>query len=307
MHMPLIADNAAHDNLLKFEPAVFRENFPHRGFKIQHRLCDRPEFGMTELVELAQELPPTAVEYYAGNVSVDQRSSQYPRNGLSVVETVRRIEECGSWMVMKNVETVPRYGKLLRGLLDEWYGQIDSSRLKELRGGLNRERAFLFISSPNSVTPFHMDDEHNLLLQIRGSKRINLWDPQDRAVVSERQIESQLQFWHDQDHERYLPYKEEFEQRANVFEMESGEGVHFPFGAPHWVKNGPQVSVSFSVTFRSAWSDHMGMLYFVNKKLRRLGWEPTPPGQSAWRDSLKLSAFQGARRVGRTFRAKTKA
>lgn len=302
--MPLIAAGAS---LLEFEPATFREHFPDHGFKVRHQLCDRSEFGLTRLVELAQELPESSVEYYAGNVSVDQRSKHYPRNGLSVVETVRRIEECGSWMVMKNVETHPNYGKFLRTLLDEWYTQIDSSLLERLRGGLNRERAFMFVSSPNSVTPYHMDDEHNLLLQIRGAKLVNLWDPKDRTVVSERQIESQLQFWHDSDHERYMPYREEFQERAKLFELNPGEGLHFPFGAPHWVKNGPQVSVSFSVTFRSAWSDQMGKLYFVNNKLRKIGMEPTPPGQSPWRDSVKLGAFQALRRLVRTFRPKAKA
>ena len=30
--------------------------------------------------------------------------------------------------------------------------------------------AFIFISSPNTVTPYHMDPEYNFLLQIRGTK-----------------------------------------------------------------------------------------------------------------------------------------
>ena len=31
-------------------------------------------------------------------------------------------------------------------------------------------QGFIFVSSPNSVTPYHFDPEHNILLQIRGSK-----------------------------------------------------------------------------------------------------------------------------------------
>ena len=33
-----------------------------------------------------------------------------------------------------------------------------------------------------------------------------------------------------------------------------GQAVHVPFMAPHWVRNGPEVSVSFSITWRSEWS-----------------------------------------------------
>jgi hypothetical protein len=287
---------------LEFNAPEFREKFPDVGFQIRHHLCDRPEFQLSQLAELAQQLPEKLVEYYSGEVSVAQRSTGYPKNGLSVVETVRRIEECGSWMVLKNVETHPVYAAFLRVLLDEWYAQIDSRQRARLKGKLNREQAFIFISSPGSVTPYHMDDEHNFLLQIRGTKQVHLWNPLDRSVVGEDRVESHLQYWHDADHERYMPYQEDFERTANVFRLGAGEGLHFPFGAPHWVQNGPEVSISFSITFRSELSDRMAMLYFINRRLRSLGVTPTPPGKSQLRDSLKLTTFQGARRSMRLFK-----
>ena len=44
---------------------------------------------------------------------------------------------------------------------------------------------WIFVTSPGAVTPFHMDDEHNFILQIAGRKRLYVWDPQDRSVVSD--------------------------------------------------------------------------------------------------------------------------
>jgi hypothetical protein len=300
--MPLTAEASVKANRLEFDAAEFRTKFPDYGFKIQHHLCDEPAFQLPRLVELAKRLPAEQVEYYAGNVSVAQRKKEYPKNGLSIVETIRRIEECGSWMVLKNVEGDPEYESFLRALLGEWYGQIDPRKLRTPVSGMHREHAFIFISSPNSVTPFHLDDEHNFLLQIRGSKRVHMWDQKDRTVVSEDEMESHLQLWHDPDHERYLPFTEEFQERASVFELNSGEGLHFPFAAPHWVKNGPQVSISFSVTFRSDLCERAAVVYYINRRLRKLGLNPTPPHQSGWRDALKVTGYDAARRTLKVFR-----
>src|SRR5262249_9126342 len=105
-------------SLLNIDDAVFAQNFPHQGFKITHQLCDQPELRWERLVQLAQRLPANQVEYYSGKVDVNQDPGKHPKNGLSLVETIRRIEECGSWLVLKNVQSDPAYGALLRNVLD---------------------------------------------------------------------------------------------------------------------------------------------------------------------------------------------
>jgi hypothetical protein len=275
----------------------FRKKFPVLGFKVRHNFADAVEFSLPSLVDLAQRLPESEVEYHSGKVGVDQDPNSHPSNGLSIAETVRRIEECGSWMVLKNVQQDPVYGKLLREVLDEVYSHLDPSFI-----GIHREEAFIFISSPNSVTPYHLDEEHNFLCQIRGTKEVSMWDPLDRQVLPEQQIEHMLQIWHGPDYHRNMKFRDEFQQRATVFALGPGDALHFPVGAPHWVKNGPAVSVSFSITFRSALSERQAIVYFINGKLRRLGLNPLPPGRSQWLDSLKVAAFSAVRAIGK-FRA----
>jgi hypothetical protein len=206
-------------------------------------------------------------------------------------------------MVLKNVEGDPAYGRLLRDLLDQWYRQIDDKQGRGLGRDTHREHGFIFVSSPNSVTPYHLDDEHNCLLQVRGTKQVSIWDPNDRTVITEALMESHLECFHDANHERYLPWQDEFQKRAQVFELTPGEGLHFPFGAPHWVKNGPAASVSFSITFRSEFSERLAVVYSVNKRLRRFGLNPTPPTRSASRDKVKIAAFETARRASRLVRS----
>src|SRR5713101_7055234 len=98
-------------------------------------------------------------------------------------------------MVVKNVQLDPEYWRLMRDVLDEVYRHLDRS----VRN-LHREEAFIFISSPNSVTPYHLDEEHNFLCQIRGTKQVSMWDPLDRETLPEPAIEYMLQVWHGSDY-----------------------------------------------------------------------------------------------------------
>jgi hypothetical protein len=141
-----------------------------------------------------------------------------------------------------------------------------------------------------------MDPEHNFLLQIRGSKVIHQFDPRDRSILSEQELER----FYDGAH-RNMVFKEEHDRKADVFELTPGRGLHFPVTAPHYVRNGPEVSVSFSITFRTPDLERRSVVYNVNAYLRRRGWSPRPVGQSPWRDALKRGAYRFWRRVRRLF------
>jgi hypothetical protein len=66
------------------------------------------------------------------------------------------------------------------------------------------------------------------------------------------------------------------------------------------VQNGPEVSVSFSITFRSDGSERRALVYRANAKLRKLGISPRPPGRSILLDSTKRAAFGALAELKRT-------
>ena len=49
-------------------------------------------------------------------------------------------------------------------------------------GGMGMREGFVFLSAPGSVTPSHTDPEHNLLLQIRGTKDMNVGESPDAGT-----------------------------------------------------------------------------------------------------------------------------
>lgn len=272
-------------SLFEFDADLFRTHFDRRPFKINHQLPGHPLFALERLVELAQTLPESRVEYNAGNVAVNQDPKRTPRTGLSIVETIRRIEEHQSWMVLKNVERDPEYAALLDACLDEIRPHSEP-----LSPGMNRREGFIFITSPNSITPFHIDPENNFLLQIRGPKYVSLFDKFDREVLSEGEIEACVL-----GSPRNLFLKEEHRSRGEQFELLPGDGLHFPVFAPHWVQNGAEVSISFSITFRTEASNRRESLYRLNRKLCGWGLKPTPVGAAPIRDTLKYGVIRTLR------------
>lgn len=60
------------------------------------------------------------------------------------------------------------------------------------------------------------------------------------------------------------------------------------------MKNGPSVSISFSITFRTAASERQELLYKASARLRKLGLTPTPVGRSILLDRTKQLAFGAA-------------
>jgi hypothetical protein len=280
-------------NRIIFDVDIFRQKFNRAPFFVQHELAAHPLLSLPNLVELSRRLPQSSVKYNDGGLRVSADLENAPGNGLSVEETIRRIEEKCSWMVLKNVHEDPVYRELLMRCLEDIKAHSES-----LEPGMCEPRAFIFISSPNSVTPFHIDPEINFLLQIRGSKTMSIFDPFDREILPEETLE---QFFLAEDL-GIVKYKDDFQSRAFIATISPGIGVHCPVTAPHWVQNGPDVSISFSITFRSASTRRRRNVYWINAHLRRLGLRPKPYGASPWRDRLKHNLFRtmaAAKRVAR--------
>ena len=263
--------------------AALADAYPARPVGLRHDLAGHPLFALDRLATLADALPPSQIEWNAGTLPVGVRPEDVPQNGLTPGDTVRTIETNGSWMVMKNVEADADYAALLGETL-----RALAPAVRPATGAMADAEAFVFLSSPASVTPFHMDPEHNVLCQLRGTKTMRIY-PRDGIVTPEAD-----EAFHAGGH-RNLAHDEAFEARAEVFDLRAGDAVHVPHTAPHWVQNGEGVSVSFSVTWRSAASARAGDLHRMNGWLRRRGLDPRPPGGPM--DTPKLLAFRALRRL----------
>jgi hypothetical protein len=270
-------------NLLNIDGEEFKLHFPSQGFRIKHELVDTDLFQLPRLVELANDLPRTSIEHNLGDVEISQGTSDAQRNNLTVAETIQQIEKCASWMVLKNVEQDATYKKLLQRCLAEV--EPFSSPIV---GDMLKIEGFIFISSPNSITPFHFDPEHNFLLQIKGQKTMSLFDRDDRELLQESSIEDR----YSESMTRNLPFDDSSQHKAVEHVLLPGDGLFVPQNAPHWVKNGNKTSISFSITFRSRESERLARLYALNGQLRKMGLKPSQVMRSPTKDLIKDTLFR---------------
>lgn len=267
-------------------------HYPELPVRLEHKLCDHPLLRLEALAELATRIRSEDVEYNRGNLPIGIDPAETPANGLSVEETVRSIEQCQSWMVLKFVEQDAAYRELLHSTLSEIEHLV-----RPKTGRMLRAEAFIFLSSPNAVTPFHFDPEHNILFQVRGRKTMTIFPADDEELVRGESHE----IFHAGGH-RNLPWDDGFAAKGQAFELVAGQAVYVPVKAPHWVLNGPDVSISLSVTWRSNWSYREAYARQMNRLLRTAGLRPAAPGRFPHQNYLKslgYRAIEKARRVSR--------
>ena len=261
--------------------------YPQQAGLLHHRLPDHPLLSIEALAQLGESLPASEVEYNPGNVPIGIRPEDVPSNGLSIGETIRRIDSNGSWAVLKNIENVAAYRTLLMDLL----GELEPVVIPRT-GAMLTPQGFIFISSPGSITPFHFDPEHNILLQLKGQKVMNVWPAGDERFAHRREHER----YHTGGH-RNLPWEEAYKGDAQQVPLGPGDAVLMPVMAPHFVANGDAPSISLSITWRSEWSYRESEAHAANAALRRMGLDPAMPPRwpsYAW---MKTVGWRIARKV----------
>jgi len=265
----------------------FAALYPETSGKLTHALRDHPLLALDALADLATRMRAETVEYNRGDLPVGVEPDAAIGNGLSIADTIRGIETNGSWMVLKFIEQDAAYKALLDTLLDEIVPIVTPRT-----GAMLKREGFIFLSSPNSVTPFHFDPEHNILMQLRGTKTMTVFPADDETIVSGIEHER----YHLGGH-RNTPWRDEFAARGRAFDLEPGDAIYVPVKAPHWVQNGPSTSISLSVTWRSEWSYAEADARGMNAVLRKAGLSPRAPGRYPAQNRAKALGYRVVRRL----------
>ena len=267
--------------------ATFAQNYPEVPHKLVHTLGSHPLLDLGALAELAEALPAASVEYNSADlpIGIDRKPD---RTGIPIGETIRRIGESGSWAALKNIEQVPAYAELLHGLLAELRAAIEPRT-----GAMLRLEGFIFITSPGGVTPYHFDPEHNILLQVRGTKTMTQFPAGDPRYAPDAVHEA-----YHTGGGRELRWEDGLLPGGTEFALAPGEALFVPVMAPHFVRNGPEPSVSLSITWRSEWSFAEADARALNKVLRRFGLAPRAPARWPATNRAKSIAWRSLRRLG---------
>lgn len=265
----------------------FAQCYPEQGHVLSHNMTLHPLLEREALADLSERLPQTSVEYNRGDLAIDARSNDGIGNGLSIADTIRDIENTQSWAVLKNIEQDSAYRDLLHGLLSDIQSEIEAKT-----GSMLTPQGYIFISSPNAVTPYHFDPEHNILLQLQGEKWMTQFAPGEERFAPAS--------CHEAYHlgaGRNLPWDDAFNDQGQICHLTPGKAVYVPVMAPHFVRNGAMASLSLSITWRSEWSYDEANARAFNAMLRKYGVTPAAPMRYPGRNRAKSIGWKLLRKT----------
>lgn len=268
---------------------AFAASFPMQPFSLRHQLAGNPLFTLPKIVDLVRHLPADSIEYNSGDAAIGQDAKETKFIDLDPEEVVRSIETAGAWMVLKRVEQHPAYRAVIEDCLNALARAHGHADLEE--AGFEDIRGFMFVSSPNATTPFHVDAEDNIFVQIHGDKFFTICDNRDGSVVSDDAIEHSLT------KHRNVSYSPDFEKKSVCYSLKDGDGVFVPYLWPHWVRTGSQYSISMAVTWKTKAVMRKNDVFVVNSLLRRFGMPQAAPGRNPALDMVKLALFRSVKAV----------
>jgi hypothetical protein len=270
------------------EEIPFGGEFPDHPTEFLHGVHEDARLELSAIAALADRLPQSVVHDIAAQPLLVPEGGP-PKGALGRPgDVIRNLGEADAWLTLLHVEDDPEYADLMNSTLDRLEpGMLGSE------GKMRDRAAFIIVSSPNSVTPAHFDIEQSLLMQVGGSKILSVGRFETEAM---RRYEAE-RYW-DGSHGRVESMPEEMLS----FSLAPGRGVYIPQLVPHWVHNGPNISITVTFTYFTNATMRKNRIENLNSRLRRFHLSPRPPGQSAPIDAVKTAAI-GAFGLARNLRS----
>jgi mannose-6-phosphate isomerase-like protein (cupin superfamily) len=266
--------------------------FPGQSVGFTHDLHLDDRLTLASVADLADRLPRTSViaDTAAQPLLVPQGGP--PKGALERPgDVIRDLRNANAWLTLLNVEADPGMAELMNTYLDQLQSGMSAKQGKRVK--MRKRVAFVFVSSPNSVTPVHFDIEHSLLMQVSGSKTVTIGRFESEAI---RRHEIN-RYW-DGSHGRI----ETLQPEEASYTVTPGRAVYIPPNTPHWVQNGPDISLSVTLTYFTAATVRETRVENFNALLRRRHMKPREPGRSTAVDTAKVCAI-GVYTVGQRLRS----
>jgi len=270
----------------------FGDAFPGRSVGFTHDLHRDDRLTLPAVADLADRLPRRSVIADTATQPLLVPQGGPPRGVLERPgDVIRDLRNANAWLTLLMVEEDPGMADLMNTHLDQLESGISAKQGKRVK--MRKRVAFVFVSSPNSVTPVHFDIEHSLLMQVSGCKTVSVGRFESDAT---RRHEFD-RYWNGS-HGRI----EDLQPEVASYTMTPGRAVYIPPGTPHWVHNGPDISLSVTLTYFTAATVRENRVENFNAKLRRRNLNPREPGRSAAVDTAKVCAL-GLWTIGQRLRS----
>ena len=225
----------------------------------RHNLADDSLFCDESIATVLDGYP--AERLFALTMGTDPlRSADNERldhRGVSGADLLEAVRNGRIWLNITGIDGVdPRF----RELTDRLYRAIDDSAPRSF----SETHATLLVSSPGAMVYYHVDGPPSYLWHIRGEKRLWVYPALNESILSLELLEDVFAGAR----QEYVPYRNEFDELAEVFDLKPGQVAAWPQNAPHRVINGDSLNVSLVTDHFTPDARRRARVYSANQFLR---------------------------------------
>ena len=279
---PLVSWSDAHCTLFDKEP-----------FVTKHRIHQLKRFQHDALIELIEKCPRDRLQVFTMGTDPLKRLEWTPvdTTGVSGTGIMQAVANGRLWVKLLRIDL---FDECCRALVEQLYDEI-SKKFPGFRAYWLRP--LLLISSPGAHVYYHVDGHPTMLWHIRGIKRVWVYPSKDPNFVDPERMENIFAGESDEE----VPYRESYDEFANVYDLKPGELLVWPLNAPHRITNAESLNVSLSVPYGTALGERRSELYQANRYFRKRFGLPTRSTEDVgMAPFLKRFGFRAARRLGLT-------
>lgn len=264
----------------------------------KHRLADSGLFTDEALAEMIDRHPDESLTLSTmGHESKTFEWRDGDRNGVAGKDLLETVRNGHLWINCRNVlDHHPEYANLV----DSVYNELEANN--PAFKAQNRS-ANLLISSPGAIVHYHVDMPVNMLWHLRGRKRVWVYPPFDHRFASMEVLEKVCAGEWSED----VPYHEELDKYALVYDAEPGQLITWPQLTPHRVTNLEGLNVSLSTEHKNPIARKRLNVHQANHLLRSsFGFQNVSDSVSSASASFKQAAIRCVRLMKKIAKRKQK-
>jgi cupin-like protein len=274
--------------------------FGQRPIVARHRLHQLSLFSNSALINVLENHPRDQFQAFTMGTDASKIQEWQPVDvsSASGKDMLNAIAHGRLWFHLFRMQNVSAQYK---ELLDQLFSEI-----VEIRPGLRpvNKSATLIISSPTALVYYHADPQFNFLWHLRGSKRVWSYPAGDRELIDQEKMEDIFASYADEE----VPYKPDFDKKAQVFELNAGDVIWWPLNSPHRVTNLEGINVSLSTVYETEESYRRKLIYSANRFFRRSCgiplWSTREDGVCSY---IKRSTFRLLQKAGAVHESRRRA
>jgi len=220
--------------------------------RARHRLSEHALFSFEALADLIDRYPRQhySLVHMGAQGSPRRTWREGDIGGLRGKDVIEAVRHGRMWLNLRNVSAVDAgYRALLDAAFEEVRRNVPGYETYNRTSGI-------LISSPNAQVYYHADIPGQSLWQVHGRKRVYVY-PNTAPFLTEEQLENIALYAVEVD----MRYDPAYDAHARIFEIGSGDMLHWPLNAPHRVENLDSLNVSMTTEY---WTDDIRRSQMIN-------------------------------------------